>query len=351
MTLLEINDLKTYYNTDEGQVHAVDGVSLELEENETLGFVGESGSGKTTLARSINQVLSDNAEIVDGEVIFEGVDLTELSEKELREYRWEEISLIPQNAMNALDPVYTIQEQIVQVIRTHRDGVSKSAARERAAEMFELVGLDENRLTDYPHQFSGGMKQRALIALALALEPKLVLADEPTTALDVIIQKRILERISQLQDEMDLSMILVTHDISVVSETCDRIAVFYGGHLVEYADARSIIKDPRHPYTMGLQNAFPSIEVGDQNLISIPGEPPDLTEPEDQCLFAERCPFAEEECFERAPERREIEEDHYVECHYAEEKEYLQREASKAETWSETHESPATVADGGDEDD
>lgn len=333
MTVLEIENLKTHYRTDEGDVHAVDDVTLSLDENETLGLVGESGSGKTTLIRAINQVMDDNAEIVEGSVYFDGVDLTELSEPELREYRWNEISIIPQSAMNALDPVYTVEEQILEVIDAHEDGTSTAEAKERARDLFDLVGLERERVTDYPHQFSGGMKQRAMIALALTLDPKLVLADEPTTALDVIIQQQILDRIKELQEETDLSMIMVTHDISVVSETCDRIAVFYGGNLVEFSDTESIILDPHHPYTMGLRNAFPTIATDDQELISIPGEPPDLTEPADECLFAERCPFAVEQCYAERPELEEIAEGHHVHCHRADEAETLRTEAENRETW------------------
>jgi peptide/nickel transport system ATP-binding protein len=336
MTLLEIEDLKTYYRTEEGYVHAVDGVSLTLEENETLGLVGESGSGKTTIAESINGILPDNAEIVGGSVTYDGVDLTDIPKKQLRKYRWNDVSLIPQSAMNAFDPVYTIEEQIVEVIRAHESDVSKAEARERARELFEFVDLDPERVGDYPHQFSGGMRQRAAIAMALALDPPIVLADEPTTALDVIIQDQILERIKELQEEIDSSMVMITHDISVVSETCDKIAVVYGGRVVEYADTESVITDPHHPYTLGLRNAFPTIGEGDQDLISIPGSPPELVDPDDGCRFADRCPFAEEECFEQTPEPQEIEEGHVVECHRADEVELLQAEASKKETWYES---------------
>ena len=333
MSLLTIENLTTHYHTAEGDVHAVDDVSLSLEQGETLGLVGESGSGKTTLARSINRVMDDNAEIIDGSIIFEGVDLTELSESELRTYRWNEISMIPQSAMNALDPVYTIEHQIVEVIRAHEDETSAAEAKERARELFELVGLEPGRVTDYPHQFSGGMRQRAMIAMALACDPKLVLADEPTTALDVIIQRQILNRIRELQDDMGISMIMVTHDISVVADTCDKIAVFYGGNLVEFADTESVILEPNHPYTMGLRNAFPTIETDDQTLISIPGQPPELTEPDDMCLFANRCPFAVEECFNHRPEFREIAPGQHVHCHRAEEAPTLRKRATDRETW------------------
>ncbi|MUW13395.1 ATP-binding cassette domain-containing protein [Halorubrum sp. CBA1125] len=334
--MLNIENLHAHYHTDEGtDVHAVDGVDLEVGSNETLGLVGESGCGKTTLAKALIRLLPTNGEIVDGSVNFKETDLTELSDEELRkQIRWTEISMIPQNAMNSLDPVHTVGAQIVQAIRTHED-CSKEEAWNRTRELFEELGLDENRVKDYPHQFSGGMAQRAAIALALCLEPALILADEPTTALDVVVQDQILTMVSELQDEIDSSMIMITHDMSVVSETCDKIAVMYGGNVAEYADSETIIKNPRHPYTLGMRNAFPDISKDTQELISIPGSPPDLIEPEEGCKFAPRCPFAQDECREVTPEPEEFEEGHVVRCHRADEVEYLQEEASKRETWAE----------------
>jgi peptide/nickel transport system ATP-binding protein len=346
MTILEIENLKTYYKTKKGYVHACDDVSLELAESETLGLVGESGSGKTTIARSINRVLPDNAEIVDGSIWFDGKDLTTLTEKQLRKVRWEGIAYIPQSAMNAFDPVYTVGEQIVEVIRSHEPDVSKKAARERAKELFEIVNLEKSRIDDYPHQLSGGMRQRSAIAMALALDPPILLADEPTTALDVIIQDQILNRIKKIQEEIDSAMVMITHDISVVSETCDSIAVVYGGRIMEYADTETIITDPHHPYTMGLRNAFPTIEEGDQQLISIPGTPPDLVNPDAGCRFAPRCPFAVDECIEKTPERQEISDGHFVECHRADEAKQLQKEAELAETWLEQQEPAQSSARG-----
>jgi len=331
MTLLEISDLKTYYQAEEGDIHALDGVNLTLNENETIGIVGESGSGKSTLAKSIIQTLPDNARTPEGSVYFEGVDLTKLSEKELRKYRWEEISIIPQSAMNALDPVYTVGAQIREVIRSHRPKTSKSEANERARELFQLVGLEPDRIKDYPHQFSGGMKQRAMIALALALDPKVVIADEPTTALDVITQKNVLDNIDKLRERTGISMLLITHDISVVSERSDKIAVVYGGRIVEFADAETIIQNPKHPYTLGLRNAFPTLSEGEQQLTSIPGTPPDLLSPEPECRFVERCPFATSMCRSQLPELREVEDGHYVECIRVGEAEI--QTAADPETW------------------
>ncbi|MXV61673.1 ATP-binding cassette domain-containing protein [Natronorubrum sp. JWXQ-INN-674] len=336
MTLLDINGLKTYYRADNGWVRATDDVSLSIDRGETVGLVGESGSGKTTLAKSIIRLLSDNAEIVDGSINFDGTEVTELSDKELRkQIRWSEISMIPQNAMNGFDPVYTVGQQIVQVIRHHEDGTSKKEARERARSLFDELGIEPDRVDDYPHQFSGGMAQRAMIALALALSPSLVLADEPTTALDVVIQDRILDTIKEMQEELNSAMIMITHDMSVVSETCDRIAVVYGGRIVEIADTETIITNPRHPYTLGLRNAFPDINDDDQELISIPGTPPELVDPGEGCRFAPRCPFAEQECWEETPEAESYGDGHAVECHRADEIDHLQEEAGKKETWTE----------------
>jgi len=332
--MLEITDLDVRYHTDDGDVHAVDGVSLTVPENRTVGLVGESGCGKSTLAKSLIRLLASNGEIVGGSVELDGTEVTELSLKELnREIRWTEISMIPQNAMNALDPVQTVGDQIVEVILAHESDTSKRDARERAMELFEKLGIDENRIDDYPHQFSGGMAQRAVMGLALALSPTIILADEPTTALDVVIQDRILGVIKDLQDDLGSAMILITHDMSVVSERCDDIAVMYGGRVVEYADAETIIREPRHPYTLGLRNSFPDITADSQDLISIPGAPPDLIDPDEGCKFAPRCPFAEDECWEVTPESREFDGGHSVKCHRADEVELLHREASKRETW------------------
>ena len=337
MTLLEVNNLKMYYREDDGGlVRAADDVSFTVEPGETLGFVGESGSGKTSIAKSLIRLLADNAAIVDGSINYRGTEITELSKKELnRKIRWSEISMIPQNAMNGFDPVYTIGEQIVEVIRTHEPDTSKKAARQRARQLFEALGIEPDRVDDYPHQFSGGMAQRAMIALALALNPSLILADEPTTALDVVIQDRILETIKQMQAEYDSAMILITHDMSVVSETCDRIAVIYGGRIVEIGDADTIINDPRHPYTLGLRNAFPDIALDDQELISIPGTPPNLVDPDEGCRFAPRCPFAVEDCWEVTPESVEYEAGHFVQCHRADEKAHLQERAAERDVWVE----------------
>lgn len=353
--MLEIKNLKTQYTTDDGDsVHAVDGVDLELDRNVTLGLVGESGCGKTTIAKTLTRLLPRNGEIVDGQILFEGRDLNELSNEAYRkQIRWNEIALIPQYSMNAFDPVYTVGKQIVQVIR-YKENASKKEAWRRARELFERVGIDENRVTEYPHQFSGGMAQRAMIALAVALDPSIIVADEPTTALDVVIQDRILNMMKDIQDEINSSMILITHDMSVVSETCDKIAVMYGGRIMEYGDADTIIGNPVHPYSLGLRNAFPDITLDSQELVSIPGTPPTLIEPDEGCRFVARCPFAEEECREYTPQTESFEEGHRIECHRQDEASYLRERGNRPETWramrEEVRESDGNVTQEADDD-
>lgn len=342
--MLDVSDLEVRYAVERGEVHAVDGVSFELDPGETLGLVGESGCGKTTTAKALIRLLDSNARIAGGTVDFDGRDLTQLNRKRLKnEVRWREISMIPQNAMNGFDPVYTVGEQIVQVIRQHEGDTSKLDARSRARELFGKLGLEPNRVNDYPHQFSGGMVQRAMVALALALSPRVLLADEPTTALDVVIQDRLLDVVQDLQRDLNTAMILITHDMSVVSERCENIAVMYGGRIVEYADAETIIKSPRHPYTLGLRNSFPDITEDDQDLISIPGAPPELIDTEEMCRFASRCPFAQDECWEVAPEPRRYGNGHVVECHRADEMDLLQTEASRRETWRDDSKSTSVA--------
>jgi len=336
MSLLEVENLEVYYETEEGPAQAVDDVSFTLDEGENLGIVGESGCGKTTLGKSILRLLDDNGYIAEGDINFKNKDLASLSPAEIRDVRWAEISTIPQSSMNSLDPVYTIREQIVEAIETHRPGTGRVEATETVTEMFELVGLNPDRADDYPHQFSGGMRQRAMIAMALALEPSLILADEPTTALDVIMQDQILKRISGIQDEINSSMVVITHDVSVVAETCDRVLVMYAGQVAEEGPVEEIFERPYHPYTIGLKGAFPNIRMSDQDLLSIKGYPPELIDPPEGCRFAERCPLADERC------RREEPEAHYMNelrtyCHYAEDVDRdLRPRADRTETWEQT---------------
>ena len=343
MSQLEVEDLEVYYETEDGPAQAVDGVSFELEQGENLGIVGESGCGKTTLAKAIIGILPDAGYINNGSINFKGDDLTELPEPQRRRLKWEEISMIAQSAMNSLDPVYTIREQIVEAIETHRPGTGRVESQEIVTEMFELVGLDPERADDYPHQFSGGMRQRAMIAMALALEPSLMLADEPTTALDVIMQDQILKRIGSIQEEINSSMLVITHDVSVVAETCDRVIVMYAGKVAEEGPVEEIFDQPYHPYTIGLKRAFPNIRQSNQDLLSISGYPPELIDPPQGCRFAERCPMATDRCREEEPEaHRKNGLRSY--CHYADEIDAeLRPYADDPGTWNQT----AAAPDGG----
>lgn len=332
--MLDISDLKTYYRTSEGPVQAVDGVDIELRNNEILGLLGESGCGKTTLAKSIIRLLPREGYIDDGSIRYRDTEITELSTSAVKkQIRWKEISMIPQNAMNGFDPVYTVADQIIEVIQAHEPDVSKAEAKERGKELFDMLGIDTDRIDDYPHQFSGGMIQRAMIALSLAVSPNILLADEPTTGLDMIIQRRILELLQELTEEMDLSIIMITHDISAAVEICDRIAVMYGGRVVEIADTDTILEDPHHPYTMGMNEAFPRITDTRRELISIPGEPFDPLDVDPQCRFAERCPFSVDDCWVDQPTTEKVDSNHFVECIRADEKDYMQREADDRDRW------------------
>lgn len=330
MTLLEVNDLHVTYAGDP-DVHAVRGVSFTLEKGETLGIVGESGCGKTTLAQAIMGALPKNGQITGGEILFDGQDVTNLSKRELRKIRWEKMSMISQSAMNSLDPVYRVKDQIREAIQEHRDASDKECY-ERGRELMELVGIDPDRIEDYPHQLSGGMRQRVIIAMSLALDPDLIIADEPTTALDVIVQEQILYRIKELQRELGNSMMMVTHDISVVAETCDSMVVMYGGEVMEAGDVHEIFDNAHHPYTLGLQNAFPSVEGERRDLTSIPGSPPDLSNPPTGCPFASRCPFSAPECSEPLQEKEPVE-GHRVRCHEPVPFEQMRRESREDETW------------------
>jgi oligopeptide/dipeptide ABC transporter ATP-binding protein len=275
-------------------------VSFEIDRDEKVGLVGESGCGKSTIAKAILQLLPNNGEVVDGSVTLSGTDLVEADPEVLRDIRWEDLSTVSQTAMNALDPVYTVDEQITEAIQLHRN-MSGKECREHAKELLRMVGLDSDRVDSYPHQLSGGMRQRAMIAMSLALEPDLVIADEPTTALDVITQDHILEEINDLAMRTESSLLIITHDISVIAETCNKVGVMYGGELVEFGPTEKVFRDPEHPYTLGLLNAFPSIEGEASELITMPGEPPDLNERPSGCIFFDRCPYREPRCKEQIP--------------------------------------------------
>ncbi|MCS7369257.1 MAG: ABC transporter ATP-binding protein [archaeon GBS-70-058] len=314
MPLLQVKNLKTYYQTARGYVKAVDGVNFQIEEGEVFGLAGESGCGKTTVALSIIRLLPPGGRIIDGKIIFNDKNILTMSEEDIRKIRWKKIAIVFQGAMNALNPVIKVGDQIVEAITTH-ENVSKEDAWKRTEKLFEMVGIDPSRAKDYPHEFSGGMKQRVMIAMALACNPQLLIADEPATALDVIVQAQILKLMRELQRKMNLSMMLITHDLSIIAETCNKVAIMYAGKIVEYADTKRIFRDPQHPYTRGLINAFPSIRGPKRKLISIPGTPPDLLNPPSGCRFHPRCPYTNDKCKKIEPELKDIGERHYVACH------------------------------------
>jgi peptide/nickel transport system ATP-binding protein len=332
--LLDVRNLRTYYGDQNAPVRAVDGISFQVEKGRNLGVVGESGCGKTTAAKSINRILSGSGRIVGGEIIFKGRDLVRLSEEELNKVRWREISLVTQSAMNALDPVYPVGQQIIEAINTHRPA-SRREAVARVEELFGLVGLEKNRLWDYPHQLSGGMKQRVVIAMAMALEPDLIIADEPTTALDVVVQDGILKQLEILQQRLHMAMILVTHDIFVVAETCQSLAVMYAGKIMEYGPTAAVLHNPHHPYTMGLQNAFPTLKGAAGDLISIPGSLPNLADLRRGCLFADRCPFAQAVCVEDPPDLQPVQAGQQVACHFHENAAEFRAKSRNPETWQQ----------------
>lgn len=322
MPMLEVVDLKTYYKTLSGYVKAVDGVSFEVEKGQATGLVGESGCGKTTTALAVMRILPQGGKIVSGNILFKGTDIVGLDDETLREdIRWKEISLVFQGAMNALNPVYKISDQICEAILTHEKNVSKREALERARKLLELVGVDPSRLDNYPHEFSGGMRQRAMIAMALASNPSLLIADEPATALDVIVAAQVLKLMKELKERLGLGMILITHDLSIVAEICERVAVMYGGKIMEYADVVQLFKHPLHPYTQGLLGAFPDIRAKNRmRMVSIPGSPPDLLRPPSGCVFHPRCEYVKDICRREVPKVAELDEKHFVACFMVEAK-------------------------------
>ena len=290
-----MDNLRTYYFTKQGTTNAVDGVSFRLLEGQTLGVTGESGCGKSTLAHSVLRLLPQSARIVSGTICYKGLDLVTASESNLRQIRWRKISLIFQAAMNALNPVRRVGEQISEAIIYH-EKARKSEARRRTKRLFELVGLDSARMNDYPHEFSGGMRQRIVIAMSIACEPDLIIADEPVTALDVLVQAQILDLLDSLKRELKISMILITHDLSVVKQLSEFVAVMYAGKVVEYAPVDLLLRKPHHPYTKALIQALPQISGGRHSLRSLAGTPPNLIHPPPGCRFHPRCPFVMERC-------------------------------------------------------
>lgn len=316
MAVLEVKDLATYYYLGGKELKAVDGVTFNIERKRTLGLAGESGCGKTTTAYSIMRILAENGKIAKGSINLGGLELTELTDEEMRQIRWKKASIVFQYAMNAFNPVLRIGNQIVEVIR-EKDNVSEEAAVMTVSELFDEVGLKPERQTDYPHEFSGGMLQRAIIAQALACDPQLIIADEPVTALDVIVQNKILDLLRKLQDKYNLAVLFITHDLSVVAENCHDVGIMYAGNLVEVGTAEAVFKHSLHPYSHKLIGAFPSVVGPKKKLEFIEGAPPNLLNLPSGCRFHPRCPYAQDICKVEIPEFREITPGHFAKCHFA----------------------------------
>lgn len=328
--LLEIKDEKLSFFTPAGEVKALNSVSFSMNEGEVLGIVGESGSGKSVTAYSIMGLTAYPGKLIGGTIYFNGHQIEKMSEKEMRKIRGNEVSIIFQDPMTSLNPVYTIGNQITEVIRLHT-GKSKKEAYDRAKELLELVGINEptKRLKQYPHELSGGMRQRVMIAIALACEPKLLIADEPTTALDVTIQAQILELMQELRQKLGMSIIMITHDLGVVASMCERIAVMYAGHIVEYGTADEIFYEPKHEYTKGLINSIPKLSAQEiERLVPIEGQPVDLLNPPAGCPFAPRCANCMKICLREMPPKTELSDTHYSHCWLLQKEEFEKGEIS-----------------------
>ena len=314
MALLTVNNLSVGYHTRKGFFKSVQGVSFALEQGESLGLVGESGCGKTTIGMAIIGLLPDNASVTDGQILFENQDLLKMSKKKIRQVRWKKIAMIFQAAMNALNPVHRVSDQISEAILAHDPDISKEAAMKQVESLFQLVGIPLDRMRDYPHHYSGGMKQRAIIAMALACRPSLIIADEPTTALDVIVQDQILSAIKDFQKKLKISLIFISHDIAVVADVCDNIAIMFAGELMEYGRIEEVLNSPMHPYTQSLMASYLTLDKDIVQLNPYLCETPDLTKPPAGCRFCERCTVADAACSFRAPEWVEISPTHKALC-------------------------------------
>ncbi|HVL55276.1 MAG TPA: ABC transporter ATP-binding protein [Burkholderiaceae bacterium] len=332
--VLDVQGLSVAFRTRRGLAQALDDVSLTIGAGATVGLVGESGCGKSTLLKAVVGVLGGNAEITAGAVRFRGLDLVKADAETVRRQRWKGIAMITQSALNALDPVLRVGDQIVEAIRAHSD-LSRRDAAALARDMLRVVGIDPSRFSEYPHQFSGGMRQRAIIAMALVLKPDLVLADEPTTSLDMIVQDQIFRRLDELQSQLGFSVLLVTHDLGVVIENCVRVAVMYAGRIVEEGPIAAVVDAPRHPYTLGLKNSLPRLDRSAEP-IAIPGVPPDPVAMPKGCRFAERCPFALDICWRESPPLREVAPGHRAACHRSADLHALRRAAEDHRTWAST---------------
>ncbi len=316
--LLDIKDIFVEFHTDDGVVHALNGASIEMEEGITTGLVGETGAGKTTLAKCVMGIIKKpTGHITSGEILYRDCDLLKMKDSDLRKIRGNEISMIFQDPMTALNPVMTVGEQIAETIRVH-EKLNRIEAQRKACEMLELVGIKADRVNDYPHQFSGGMKQRVVIAIALACSPKLLIADEPTTALDVTIQAQVLEMMTNLQKKLGTSTLLITHDLGVVAQTCQKVAIMYAGEIVEYGTVRDVLLNPSHPYTKGLINCIPKIHIKEKRLHPIEGLMPDPTSILDGCAFSPRCALATELCRKQHPLMNQICGEHSCRCFFTE---------------------------------
>jgi peptide/nickel transport system ATP-binding protein len=318
--LLRIENLKTYYKTYDGVVKAVDNVDLKLGVGETLGLVGESGCGKSTLGKSVIRLIQKPGNIVDGKILFEGEDLLTKSDAEMKKIRGGKLSMIFQNPLSSLNPVFKIENQVAEVFKIHTN-LDESEIKEKTAEILEKVGISDakSRMSAYPHQYSGGMRQRVMIAIAFACNPKLVIADEPTTNLDVTIQAQILELMKGMQKEYGSSVLLISHDFGVISEASDKVAVMYAGKVVEYSDIISVVKDPIHPYTRELLKSIPRLSVDSKERLSvIEGKVPDLINPPKGCRFHPRCKFKTENCRKKEPPLLEVKPGHFINCYHTE---------------------------------
>lgn len=332
MAILDVRNLSVTYHTRQSAVRAVDNVSFSLDPGESLGLVGESGSGKTTIGKAILRILPPGSIEPESEVFFEGCDLLALSDQEMQAVRGKRIGLIPQSAMNALDPVVRIGKLIVEAMSLH-GAPDRRAAEARIEELFTTVGLNIDRLSHYPHMFSGGMRQRAAVAMAFSLGPSFIIADEPTTGLDVIVQNQVLKELARLLQQQGASYIIITHDIGVVSEQCRLVAVLYAGRLVEIGPVSDVLTRPTHPYTMGLRNGFLGLRGAFKEIISIPGAPPTLEAPHPGCPFCDRCPFAEERCETEVPPLSDSGPAQRSACHFRDRASQLLPLAERVETW------------------
>ena len=314
MALLEVNNLSIAYQTPLGPLKSVEGVNFSLAPGESMGLVGESGCGKTTIGLALMGLLPENGRVTAGSIVLDGEDLLAKSPEEMRELRWKEVAMIFQAAMNALNPVHRISNQMIEAILTHNPGLGKKEALKQVEGLFQMVGLPLDRVHDYPHQYSGGMKQRAIIAMALACNPKLIIADEPTTALDVIVQDQILMETKNLQRELNIGIIFISHDISIVAEVCHKIGIMYAGQLVESGTIEEVLETAKHPYTRALLASFPTLEGDRRELKPIPGEPPNLIGAIPGCRFCDRCLRPERSCRLEPPDWKQFSPTHFVLC-------------------------------------